>query len=85
MHGLRPGIFARTKCDYVCPKHGQDGNLDVQYDYDLIGTRISPASLQDNGDFSIWRYKPLLPIEPDAEVPPLTVGWTPLYPAPPPG
>ncbi|MEZ4518682.1 MAG: pyridoxal-phosphate dependent enzyme [Chloroflexota bacterium] len=31
---------------------------------------------------SIWRYKPLLPVEQDALVPPLQVGWTPLYETP---
>jgi threonine synthase len=38
--------------------------------------------LRLNRDMSIWRYKPLLPIAPDAPVPPLQVGWTPLYDAP---
>ena len=45
----------------------------------LIGRRISPAALAENRDYTIWRYKPLLPVEPDSPVPPLTVGWTPLY------
>lgn len=65
--------------DYVCPKHGDDGIVDVQYDYELIGSRISPATLAENRDYTIWRYKPLLPVEPDSPVPPLTIGWTPLY------
>ena len=63
----------------MCPLHGDDGIVDVQYDYDLIGRRISPAALAENRDYTIWRYKPLLPVEPDSPVPPLTVGWTPLY------
>jgi threonine synthase len=29
-----------------------------------------------------WRYKPLLPIRADSKVPPLSVGWTPLYDTP---
>ena len=53
--------------------------MDVQYDYELIGRRISPQSLAANRDYTIWRYRPLLPVEPDSPVPPLTVGWTPLY------
>jgi threonine synthase len=65
--------------DYVCPLHGDEGILDVQYDYDLIGQRISPEKLAANGDHTIWRYRPLLPIEADSPVPPLAVGWTPLY------
>jgi threonine synthase len=68
--------------EYVCPDHGYEGILDVQYDYGLISLSFSPATLAVNPDYSIWRYKPLLPIEPDSPVPPLAVGWTPLYDAP---
>jgi len=72
---------------YVCPKHGDDGIVDVQYDYDLIKSRISRESLAQIPPLAgarggIWRYKPLLPVEPDSPVPPLRVGWTPLYNAP---
>ena len=66
---------------YVCPKHGDEGILDVIYDYDLIAQRLTRESLAANGERSIWRYKPLLPVRPDSPVPPLAVGWTPLYPA----
>ncbi len=71
--------YGPDEIEYVCPKHGDDGIVDVQYDYDLIGRRISPASLAENRDTTIWRYKPLLPVKPDSPMPPLTVGWTPLY------
>jgi len=74
--------YAPGDVAYVCPEHGNEGILDVRYDYDLIGSRISPASLSENDDYTIWRYKPLLPVAPDATVPPLRVGWTPLYWAP---
>jgi len=71
--------YAPDEIDYVCPHHGDEGIVDIQYDYDLIGSRISPESLAGNRDYTIWRYKPLLPVEPDSPVPPLAVGWTPLY------
>jgi threonine synthase len=71
--------YRPDEIEYVCPKHGDDGIVDVQYDYDLISRRISPASLAQDRNTTIWRYKPLLPIEPNSPVPPLTVGWTPLY------
>jgi threonine synthase len=71
--------YGPDEIEYVCPKHGDDGIVDVQYDYDLIGRRISPAALAENRDYTIWRYRPLLPVRPDSSVPPLTVGWTPLY------
>ncbi len=67
---------------YVCPDHGNEGILDVVYDYEVIASRLSPQSLAENPDPTIWRYKPLLPVEPDAAVPPLTVGGTPLYETP---
>ena len=71
--------YRTDEVEYVCPHHGDDGILDVQYDYDLICTRISPDSLAQDRNYTIWRYRALMPIEPDSPVPPLTVGWTPLY------
>ncbi|MBZ5496617.1 MAG: threonine synthase [Acidobacteriia bacterium] len=73
---------------YVCPKHGDDGVVDVIYDYSLIREQISTSKLADNGDHSIWRYLPLLPVKADAarqlsEGTILAhVGWTPLLPVP---
>ncbi len=74
--------FRPDEVDYVDPAYGPDGVLDVVYDYDAVGHDISRERLRRNGDTSIWRYKPLLPVEPDAEVPPLQIGWTPLYATP---
>ena len=74
--------YRPDEIDYVCPDHGDEGALDVQYDYNFIGRQIGKETLLSTDDFTIWRYKPLLPVHPDAEVPPLSVGWTPLYPAP---
>ncbi len=67
---------------YVCPHHGSEGILDVQYDYDAIATRITPETLRHNPDPTIWRYKPLLPVRVESPVPPLSVGGTPLYHTP---
>jgi threonine synthase len=74
--------FAPGEVDYVCPDHGNEGILDVRYDYEGIGREISRETLREEREASIWRYRPLLPIAQDAPVPPLSVGWTPLYPAP---
>ncbi|MFQ5595490.1 MAG: threonine synthase, partial [Anaerolineae bacterium] len=74
--------YAPAEVQYVCPKHGNEGILDVQYNYEQIAGTISREDLAVNRDDSIWRYRPLLPIEPDSPAPPLQVGWTPLYPAP---
>ena len=83
---LRSLISGRTfrtdEIDYVDPQYGPDGVVDVVYDYDAVKRDISRESLRQNGDRSMWRYKPLLPIEADAVVPPLQIGWTPIYPTP---
>ena len=57
------------------------GILDIQYSYSAIRDRFSPADLEQNHDFSMWRYRPFLPVEEDSPAPPLRVGWSPLYKA----
>jgi threonine synthase len=71
--------YLPDQVDYVCPDHGNEGILDVQYDYDAICQQISRESLKQNVENTIWRYKPMLPVDTDSRVPPLAVGWTPLY------
>lgn len=70
-------VYAPGEVDYVCPLHGDDGNLDVQYDYERIADRLQQDGLLDTP--GVWRYKALMPIDYDAPVPPLLVGNTPLY------
>jgi len=74
--------YPAHEAGYVCPDHGNEGILDVRYDYELIGSRFTKESLHDDRDSTMWRYRPLMPLAPDAEVPPLTVGGTPMYDAP---
>jgi threonine synthase len=64
---------------YTCPVCGVKGILDVVYDYDLIGQRLTKEALADNPDRSMWRYVDLLPIAQRELIPPLQVAWTPLY------
>jgi threonine synthase len=73
--------YRPEEVEYVCPDHGNEGILDICYDYDRMATRISREILSENKNYSIWRYKPMLPVLPDAEVPPLAIGWTPMYQA----
>ncbi len=90
--GLRCTIcgreYASGEVPYVCPEHGDDGILDVIYDYGLIAKRVSPEKLAGSPTRSIWRYLRLLPVDPDVVAPLVggtvlgSVGWTPLYPAP---
>ena len=72
-------VYSPAEVDYVCPKHGSDGNLDVVYDYERIAAHVKRDGLENIP--GMWRYKALLPIDASAAVPPLLVGATPLYPA----
>jgi threonine synthase len=71
--------FRPDEIDYVCPEHANEGILDVLYDYDLIGRQFNKKILSESNDFTIWRYQPLLPVDPQIAVPRLSIGWTPLY------
>lgn len=64
---------------YVCPRHGDDGVVDVVYDYERIGASLAK---EDPAGDDMWAYRPLLPIRPDSPTPKLRVGGTPLYNAP---
>lgn len=68
-----------SQVDYVCPLHGDEGVLDVCYDYERISNSTSIQSFYDCSEQSMWRYKALLPVNPKSEVPPLPVGWTPMH------
>jgi len=63
--------------EYVCALCR--GNLDVIYDYDRVREQLSKSSVAEDQNFTMWRYRALLPVEGSSAVPPLTVGWTPIY------
>ena len=64
---------------YTCPHCGDLlGTLDVLYDYDSICREFTRESLSSTGDFSIWRYFPILPVAREDYIQPLHTGWTPL-------
>lgn len=71
--------FDPQEVEYTCPLCGKAGILEVLYDYPQISQSISRESLGKNYDYSIWRYWPFLPLKEGASIPPLHVGWTPLY------
>ncbi len=66
--------------NFTCPKCGQEGILDVQYDYDAIKPNL--ASQISNRLYNHFRYKELLPISSEIPLPHLHVGWTPVYDIP---
>lgn len=67
---------------YTCPNHEDpmEGILDVIYDYDVIHDEFAG---QVDGDIpSMWKYRPFLPVEEDAEPVTLNEGGTDLFDAP---
>ncbi|MDR0569203.1 MAG: threonine synthase [Spirochaetaceae bacterium] len=64
---------------YTCKKCGNV--LDVKYDYGYIKSHLTKESLSNRKDYSMWRYKELLPVEEGSKLTPLRVGWSPLYKA----
>lgn len=67
---------------YTCPIHGEVGTLDILYDYEALAQTLNRDEISAGREPNCWRYRPLLPIAPHSPVPPLDVGWTPLYDAP---
>ena len=74
--------YAVDEVSYTCPLHGELGTLDILYDYSAIREQIDRDAITKSTATNCWRYKPLLPVAPDSKVPPLSVGWTPLYDTP---
>lgn len=72
----KPGEVA-----YVCPHHGNEGILDVEYDYEAAKGSLA-ASMNTHWDNGMWRYRALLPLPADAPVPMILVGATPVSAAP---
>lgn len=75
--------FDPKDAPYTCPDCGLDGTLDVRMD--LKGAKrsgFSRESLAASRDESLWRYRAILPVENDGNIPSLRVGWTPLYDSP---
>lgn len=71
--------YAENEAQYVCPKCGIEGILDVVYDYEPIGKVLTKEYLLNNKDRSMNRYFPILPVELIDSFEPLQVGYTPLY------
>ncbi len=80
--------YGLHEVEYVCPRHGDEGILDVVYDYAAIQPVLSATRLAANLDRSIWRYLPLLPVDAalvaqqrgcEPAHPLFCVGGTPLY------
>jgi threonine synthase len=75
-------LFEPGEVAYFNPEVGQVATLDVLYDYDALRQQVDRDRLSASCEPTMWRYRDLLPIAPDTVVPPLAVGWTPLYHTP---
>ncbi len=71
--------YAPDAPGYTCDVCGLDGTLDVLYDLDEVRRTLSREKLAGDLRPSLWRYAPLLPVENESSLPPLAVGWSPLY------
>ncbi len=74
--------FGVDEVSYTCPAHGELGTLDILYDYAVLRSQLDRDAISASTLANCWRYQSLMPLAPDAKVPPLSVGWTPLYDAP---
>jgi len=68
----------RLTCD-ACPPG--EGILDGIYDYEAARRTLTRESLATR-PFNHWRYREVLPISNTTPLPPLHVGWTPVYDVP---
>ena len=57
------------------------GIFDIIYDYAYIKTALTKDVLARRQERSMWRCREFLPVEEDTVLPPLRVGWSPLYEA----
>jgi threonine synthase len=73
--------YTLDEVQYTCPICGPAGTLDIRYDYKAIAQAVTPEQISATPGYTMWRYRPLLPVTDDAFIPPLPVGWTPLVPA----
>ena len=63
---------------YTCTKCGVWGILDVEYDYDKVGKTLTRHALSHR-PWSHWRYEELIPVDFSLHLPPLQIGFTPVY------
>ena len=74
--------FGVDEISYTCPEHGEVATLDILYDYAALRAQLDRDAISASPRADCWRYKALLPLGPAAAVPPLAVGWMPLYDSP---
>lgn len=71
-------FFAPGEAELTCPVCGEKGILDVEYDYDALKKVLTKEYFQNNKNYSMWRYAPMMGIEESHIDEMLRIGWTPL-------
>ena len=74
-------FFKPEEVDLTCPECGEKGILDIEYDYDALKKVLTKEYFANNRNYSMWRYTPIMGIEPDHVDEMLRIGWSPLYEA----
>lgn len=62
----------------TCPQCGEKGILEINYDYDEMKKEVNKTYFQNNKEYSMLRYLPMMSIKSKPKDS-LSVGWTPLY------
>ena len=71
-------FFTPEEAELTCPICGEKGILDVEYDYEALKKVLTKEYFQNNRDYSMWRYAPMMGIEDTHINKMLRIGWTPL-------
>ncbi|MCR4784207.1 MAG: threonine synthase [bacterium] len=66
---------------YTCENCGDEGILEVMYDYQAASVSLQPSFLQANNQPGLARWQPILPLHSAENLPNLRVGQTPFYKA----
>ncbi|HBM97291.1 TPA: threonine synthase, partial [bacterium UBP9_UBA11836] len=64
---------------YTCEDCGNDGILEVLYDYEQAAQKLQPDQLKNCNLPGLARWAPVLPLHSAENLPPLRVGQTPFY------
>jgi len=72
-------IYEPSPTRYLCDRCGPKTRLDVLFDYEKIKKIYSREKLEQKKEAGLWRYLPLLPVDPDKVETGLKVGGTPVY------